>query len=47
MEEKDQKEIAAYEQQHADREKRAEKRQDSYAAQAPKNKKQNCRKSVP
>ena len=36
MEEKDQKEIAEYEQQHVDREKRAEERQDSYAAKAHK-----------
>ena len=36
MEEKDQKEIAEDEQQHVDREKRAEARQDSYAAKAQK-----------
>ena len=36
MEKKDHKEIAEYEQQHVDREKRAEARQDSYAAKAQK-----------
>ena len=41
MEKKDHKEIAEYEQQHVDREKRAEARQDSYAAKAQK------KKSVP
>jgi hypothetical protein len=38
MEKKDHKEIAEYEQQHVDREKRAEARQDSYAAKAQKKK---------